>query len=247
MSKRLVVYVAGPLSAPTPAERMENVEAACRAARKVLAKGHWAFVPHLNEFYDRMPWTSPLTYEQYLEWDLAILARCDALLYLGPSPGADRERTAAYCMGMPVYLSVDDLPAVEEEGRKESPACNEASIVLPGPGPNDWRKTVGTIPDDAITREMNAECAKIRERDRHNGDPWWRWAHLREYYADRRASPTAAAASGSTQAAAACAGCGLPLDGSERRKVAPPYKQTMWICDACGQTAWGAADFGGVG
>jgi hypothetical protein len=218
-----LIYVAGKLSAPTPEERLANVERACRVARQILDRGHYCIIPHLTEHFDRLEWDRPLSYSEYMAWDNVILCRCDALYYDSSSPGADQERTAAHCMGMPVYLSVDDLPDVKKEGREDCPPCNEASTGLP----------VG--------------AAQASERDRHSGDPWWRWSNLREYHSQRRASSTAAAASDSSQAAAACDGCGLPLAASEREKLAPLYDQTMWECETCGQTAWGAADFGGVG
>jgi hypothetical protein len=79
-----------------------------------LNKGHHAFIPHLTHFFDVFVEETTgmrLPGETYMQWDFAILRRCDALLYLAPSPGADRELALARELSLPVYLSVDDIPA----------------------------------------------------------------------------------------------------------------------------------------
>jgi hypothetical protein len=46
---------------------------------------------------------------------LEQVMRCDWLLYLGPSKGADMELAAALSKGMTVFKSVDEIPPVDEE------------------------------------------------------------------------------------------------------------------------------------
>ena len=118
MTNQLLIYVAGPLSAPTEAELVANHDAACAAGKAILDRGHWALIPHLTLAYDT--WHeeahgAPGDYEQYLAWGFALLARCDALLYLAPSPGADRELAEAERLGLPVYRAVEEIPAVRAE------------------------------------------------------------------------------------------------------------------------------------
>lgn len=108
----MLVYVAGPYSAPTEEGRIANTEAAMRAGYEVLRRGHAPIIPHLSHFFD-------LWHEQvfghreegefYMQWDFAMLRKCDALLFLGPSPGANREVALANELGIPVLTSVNDL------------------------------------------------------------------------------------------------------------------------------------------
>lgn len=109
----MIVFVSGPYSATTHEERVANVNRACQAALGVLARGHWPFVPHLSHFFDEYVADTHgfrLEADTYYDWDLALLERCDGLLYLAPSPGADRELEMARELGLPVYLSINEVP-----------------------------------------------------------------------------------------------------------------------------------------
>jgi hypothetical protein len=46
-----------------------------------------------------------------MEISLALAARCDAILQLARSPGADREVEAVRALGRPVYARLEDVPA----------------------------------------------------------------------------------------------------------------------------------------
>lgn len=109
----MLIYVAGPYSAETEAERVANVHLACLAGQQIIERGHWPFVPHLTHFFDA--WVIKhrgLAHEPelYMKWDFAILERCDALLFLRPSPGANRELALAWERGKLVYLAIDEIP-----------------------------------------------------------------------------------------------------------------------------------------
>ncbi len=115
----MLIYVAGPYSADSDAGRIANVNHAMAAGRVILQKGHWPFIPHLTHYFDE--WHNArhdvrLDAETYMQWDFAILRRCDALLYLSPSPGADRELALARELGIPIYLIVEAIPVAEPEG-----------------------------------------------------------------------------------------------------------------------------------
>ena len=47
-----------------------------------------------------------------MEWDIEWLVECDALLFLGSSPGADIELKAAQELGLKIYYSTDEVPEV---------------------------------------------------------------------------------------------------------------------------------------
>ena len=93
---------------PNVKKRDANVARADEAGRLIARLGHTPFVPQ------KMTWDwerdEVLAYEDFLRIDLEWLGLCDALLYLGPSPGADRELEAAKAMGLTIYYSVDEIP-----------------------------------------------------------------------------------------------------------------------------------------
>lgn len=106
------VFVCGPYSAAISANRMGNVHRALAAGAALVAKGHDPFIPHLSHYVDQVARTSgiEITYEQWMAYCFAWLAQCDCLLFLAPSPGADRELTRAMELGLTIYDSVEDVP-----------------------------------------------------------------------------------------------------------------------------------------
>ncbi len=112
-----VIYVAGPYSARSEEGVRENIDNACRAGFEILRRGHAPLIPHMNERFGTWhvnAFGEDLTQEEYLAWDVQLLAWCDGLLFLGPSPGANRERQFASERGIPVYTSVNQLPEVRQ-------------------------------------------------------------------------------------------------------------------------------------
>jgi hypothetical protein len=108
---RLMIMVAGPYSAPTPEGRAANLAAMNRAAASLAQRGHIpmigvnAALPVLDAA--GLPYTDRLM----MELSLALAARCDAVLQLARSPGADREVEAIRALGRPVFTRVEDVPA----------------------------------------------------------------------------------------------------------------------------------------
>ena len=45
-----------------------------------------------------------------MDWCLVWLAQCEAILYLGPSKGADIELAEAERLGLKIYRSVSEIP-----------------------------------------------------------------------------------------------------------------------------------------
>lgn len=109
------IFVSGPYSAPTLAARTTNVRRAIRAATELMHKGHQPFLPHLSHYWDGQARVDgkPIEYERWMEYDFHWLRLCDAVLYLGPSPGACREVDLALELGIPVYHSVGKVPDAE--------------------------------------------------------------------------------------------------------------------------------------
>lgn len=91
-----------------------NVHRAMDAGYGIIGKGHYPLIPHITHYFDLFcdsRYGTPLGYETYMQWDFVLLRRCDGLLYMAPSPGADRELALARELGLPIWLSVEEVPA----------------------------------------------------------------------------------------------------------------------------------------
>jgi hypothetical protein len=112
----VLIYVAGPYTAPTEEGQLANTETAMRAGYEILRRGHWPVIPHLNHFFDvwvDRDYGEKLPPQTYYDWDKELLDRCDALLFLASSFGADRELERAISLGIHIYESLNQIP--EEE------------------------------------------------------------------------------------------------------------------------------------
>lgn len=107
-----VIAVAGPYSAPTEEGRRRNLAIMHDAAAEVRRRGH---VPLIGvdvalPVADRLhPEESPERYATIMEISLAVVRRCDALLLIGESPGANREAELIRSLGRQVYRSIEEI------------------------------------------------------------------------------------------------------------------------------------------
>lgn len=103
-----VVYIAGPFRGPNAWEVERNIRSAEALALEVWRAGYAVFCPHTNtRFFDK---AAPD--EVFLEGDLEILRRCDAVLMTSDfdrSEGALGERDEACRRDIPVYYSLREL------------------------------------------------------------------------------------------------------------------------------------------
>lgn len=95
------LYVSGPFSADTDAERFTNLLNAVVVGAYLMQKGYHVHVPHAaTAFWHGVP---GLERGDFLALDRAIIVRwADAGVRLGPSPGADWERDLAQSLNVPV-------------------------------------------------------------------------------------------------------------------------------------------------
>ncbi len=126
--ERLHIYVAAPYTPDTnnvhDAARIadRNVATAIRAGIEIIKKGHYPYIPHLTHFVHlRMNDDEAQGNDYWYPFTLAWLKRCDALLFLSSSKGADAELKYAQEHGLKVFLRIEDIPAVpiNKEGLKE--------------------------------------------------------------------------------------------------------------------------------
>jgi len=110
----MLIVVAGPYSADTEEKKAKNLEAMNIAAAEVYRKGHIpvigvnaaVFVADELKDIDR--------HEVINNISFAIVEKCDAILMIGSSKGADMERDIIKTKGLPVYYSLDEIPAAKE-------------------------------------------------------------------------------------------------------------------------------------
>ena len=108
MNRDFVVYVAGPFRGRNHWEQEQNIRRAETLALGVWLLGATAICPHTNTWH----FQGTLPDDAWLRGDLAMLARCDAILMTRDwrkSVEATHEREFALQRGLPVFYSLADL------------------------------------------------------------------------------------------------------------------------------------------
>ena len=106
----MMIIAAGPYSAPTEAERQRNLDRMNEAAAQVLAKGHIPVIG-MNVALPIVEKAQPADhYGAIMAISLALAERCDAVLLIAESPGANRERDAVVARGGALFRHVDEIP-----------------------------------------------------------------------------------------------------------------------------------------
>ncbi len=108
--KKKLVYIAGKLKAPTPSEYLKNVNAMITRAEVVRSCGFNIFTP-CNDMLNGIL-CGRLEPEDYIENDLAILERCDAVMLCEgyeTSHGVSLEIDKANERGIPVFETTNEL------------------------------------------------------------------------------------------------------------------------------------------
>lgn len=101
---RPLIFISGPYS---NGDQVLNTHAAIRAAELLYAVGAVPYVPHLSIAWHMY---QPHTPEWWYEFDLHVLARCQALYRLpGDSIGADREEAEAVHLGIPIFTDLEEV------------------------------------------------------------------------------------------------------------------------------------------
>lgn len=102
MTKKPLVYIAGPITGGGAGKVLGNVHNACLVGQKIWDLGCAIVVPHWNAMHELIIGTQP--YEFWMELDDHMLQRCDALFrMIGESGGADREEARAKEIGIPIF------------------------------------------------------------------------------------------------------------------------------------------------
>lgn len=123
----LNIYVAGPFSADTEALEIVNIERAGAIGHALASIGHRVHVPHLAT----CEWhKTSLGYEYFMDLDFSLIRKwADALFYIAPSPGTDRELALANELGLQVFKELEDVPVIVYTG-KANPQAKPRREVL---------------------------------------------------------------------------------------------------------------------
>jgi hypothetical protein len=106
----MIIAVAGPYSAETSEQRQKNLDSMNETAARLLELGHTPVIGvnaalaivGIAKVEDKK--------EAIMQISMAVVNACDALLLIGESPGANRERDLILSKGLPVYLSIEEIP-----------------------------------------------------------------------------------------------------------------------------------------
>lgn len=105
-----MLYVAGAYSGNVK----ENIEKAENASINLIRNGFHVITPHKNTAgYEKYEGDGKITYETWLEMDLNLLSRCDAIYVLSNSDssnGVKKEIEFAIKYGMPVIYEKEYPP-----------------------------------------------------------------------------------------------------------------------------------------
>lgn len=107
---RSLVYVSGPITQHPNGPYMAMRDG-ITAGNELFDLGYAPVIPHLTVIWEQeyQP-DPPRDYEDWMDLDFSLIARCDAVLRLtGHSPGGDREVAFAEKNGVPVYHDVREL------------------------------------------------------------------------------------------------------------------------------------------
>ena len=107
----MLIAVAGPYSAGTAEQRQHNLDVLNKAAAEVMKRGHIPVIG-VNAALPVARWleTEANSYEALMAISLALVDKCDALLLIRESPGANRERDLVKSKSLPVYYDVNEIP-----------------------------------------------------------------------------------------------------------------------------------------
>ncbi len=105
------IMLAGKYSAPTAEERKANLDALNAAALAVYRRGH---IPVIG-LNNALPLfgedtTNRARNADVMRVSLALAERCDAILMVSHSAGADAEMRLFEAAGKPVYRELDQIP-----------------------------------------------------------------------------------------------------------------------------------------
>jgi hypothetical protein len=109
----MIIGVAGPYSADTAEKRKSNLDAMNNAAARLLELGHIPLIG-MNAALPVIERANLKDkYKATMEISLAVIDRCEGILLIGESPGANKERDLILSKNLPVYYKLEEVPEAE--------------------------------------------------------------------------------------------------------------------------------------
>ena len=108
VTKKFNIYVAGPLTSSNPIILKKNINVAKKIGEEILRKGHFPYVPHTH-FHN---WDIDLLehYSIFYLHGIEIIRRwADAIFFIGPSKGANRELKIAKDLGLIIFTNLSQI------------------------------------------------------------------------------------------------------------------------------------------
>ena len=106
----MIIAISGPYSAPTESQRQANLDALNEMAARVYDMGHVPFVG-VNMALPVVAMSEVENeYAAIMAISMAVVDKCDAILMLGESRGANMEKEHVASKGLPVYYSLEEIP-----------------------------------------------------------------------------------------------------------------------------------------
>ena len=106
----MLIAVAGPYTADTEKKKKQNLDAMNEAAARIYEKGHIPVIGVNASLLVIEKLKDENKKNAMMDISLALVDRCDALLLIGESPGANIERDLILTKEKKVYLSIDEIP-----------------------------------------------------------------------------------------------------------------------------------------
>lgn len=107
---KLLIAVAGPYSADSEIKMKKNLDAMNEAAAKVYEKGHIPVIGVNAALFVFEKLSGENKSKAIMDISLALVDKCDALLLIGESPGANKERDLILSKGKKVYYDISEIP-----------------------------------------------------------------------------------------------------------------------------------------
>jgi hypothetical protein len=110
MKRDIVVYISGKYSGKDYDEIESNIKKVRETAIKLWELGYTVLAPHLNTYHFETD--CKCSYQDYIDGDLTLLSRCDAILMLDnweESTGAKIEKQAAEDRMMEIFFNIELL------------------------------------------------------------------------------------------------------------------------------------------
>ena len=122
--REIIVFLSGPYTGETLEETENNIKRAELMAVKLWGAGYTVICPHLNTAnFENI---CKCKYEDYIEGDLNILEKCDAVFMLRnwrKSNGSRIEHMRAQGLKKPIFKTIEDLDGWYEYKSAEACSC----------------------------------------------------------------------------------------------------------------------------